>query len=165
MGLIDKLFVEFQPETFSYDDPIAGPVPIDANNAGLNAVPDSQVGPVTFMNLFGANIALVFVHGEQARALEQEGEGAQLAFAVDAVAALLGSDVRGGVTGRSLWSRGAYSYAVPGGASARAVLGTPVQNRLFFAGEHVSVASHNTIYGAYDTGIKAAQAAAAAVRA
>ena len=58
--------------------------------------------------------------------------------------------------GRDLFSRGSYSYALPGKAACRNALAAPVDNRLFFAGEACSPGDFSTAHGAYATGIAAA---------
>ena len=61
------------------------------------------------------------------------------------------------------FARGSYSYAIPGHHSDRALLATPVDNRLFFAGEACSEESFSTAHGAYQTGMTAAGQALAAL--
>jgi monoamine oxidase len=66
------------------------------------------------------------------------------------------------------WARdplalGSYSLALPGHADARAILATPIDGRIFFAGEAVSKCFFSTAHGAFETGIKAAQALAAGI--
>ena len=63
------------------------------------------------------------------------------------------------------YARGSYSYAVPGAADERAVLATPVDERLFFAGEACSRHDFSTAHGAYHTGIAAAEQIIAAASA
>ena len=58
--------------------------------------------------------------------------------------------------GADPFSRGSYSYALPGKADCRAALAAPIENRLFFAGEACSVNFYSTAHGAYFTGIAAA---------
>ena len=53
--------------------------------------------------------------------------------------------------------------ARPGGAGARAVLAEPVDGRLFFAGEATSLADFSTAHGAYESGVRAAEEALAAL--
>jgi monoamine oxidase len=56
------------------------------------------------------------------------------------------------------FSRGAYSYSKVGGEGAQAVLATPVDGTLFFAGEATDVTGHNgTVHGAIASGKRAAQ--------
>jgi monoamine oxidase len=55
------------------------------------------------------------------------------------------------------YSRGAYSYVAVGGANARAELGAPVDDALFFAGEATSTDGQGgTVNGALQTGMRAA---------
>jgi len=59
---------------------------------------------------------------------------------------------------------GAYSYVVTGGGNARAALGAPVEDVLFFAGEATSTDGQGgTVSGAFETGMRAAQEAARAL--
>ena len=58
---------------------------------------------------------------------------------------------------------GSYSCALPGHAEDRARLAAPVENRLFFAGEACSPNFFSTAHGAYETGLKAADAALASL--
>jgi monoamine oxidase len=62
------------------------------------------------------------------------------------------------------FSRGSYSYALPGKADCRAALATPVDDRLFFAGEACSEGDYSTAHGAYLTGIAAVEQAIVARR-
>jgi monoamine oxidase len=54
------------------------------------------------------------------------------------------------------WSRGAYSYARPGGAAASRALAQPVGGRLFFAGEATAGDQTGTVAGAIASGRRAA---------
>jgi monoamine oxidase len=55
------------------------------------------------------------------------------------------------------FSRGAYSYAVVGGADSARTLAEPVAQTLFFAGEATNFAGHNgTVHGAMASGSRAA---------
>ena len=57
---------------------------------------------------------------------------------------------------------GSYSHALPGHADARTVLAQPVDDRLFFAGEATSRHFFSTAHGAFEEGMRAAEAVAAA---
>jgi monoamine oxidase len=110
-----------------------------------------------------------FFGGALAAALGRAGPAAMAAFAVDELAAALGSDIRSRVSllAASSWAedpdiRGAYSHAEVGAAGARAELARP-EGRLFFAGEAVSAHAFSTAHGAFETGLAAADAAAAAL--
>jgi monoamine oxidase len=116
-----------------------------------------------------------WIGGSTARALEHEGDAAAVDFALAQLRGMLGSRVdaafAGGARIVTRWSRdpligGAYAYAVPGRASARAALATPLAGgRLAFAGEacHADGLA-GTVAGAWVTGQDAAQAVLLAVR-
>ncbi len=93
-------------------------------------------------------------------------------FAADELARLLGNDVRKRMAPlastawlQDPWARGSYSFALPGHADDRAVLAAPVDDRLFFAGEACSPNFFSTAHGAWMSGITAAEAALASLRA
>jgi monoamine oxidase len=101
--------------------------------------------------------------GRFARELEHAGDGALAAAAIDEITALLGSDYRKKLRplASSAWeldpfATGSYSYALPGHADARAKLATPVDSRIFFAGEATSPNFFSTCHGALESGIRAA---------
>ena len=94
------------------------------------------------------------------------------AFAAGELTRLFGSDIRRHIAPlastawlQDLWARGSYSYAQPGHADDRAQLAAPVDDRLFFAGEATSPNFFSTAHGAYMSGVAAAEAALASVRA
>src|SRR5207253_586760 len=111
-----------------------------------------------------------FFGGSFARELEDLGEGAFGAEAIEQIVKLLGSDFRRRLKplaesrwARDPFARGAYSHALPGHAADRAVLAAPVDNRLFFAGEATSPNFFSTAHGAYLSGLTAAEAALASL--
>jgi monoamine oxidase len=111
-----------------------------------------------------------FFGGSFARALEDAGDGALAAQAIDEIASLLGSEFRKRLKplAESRWAhdpfaRGAYSHALPGHAGDRAVLAAPVDGRLFFAGEATSPNFFSTAHGARDSGERAAGEVVAAL--
>ena len=101
--------------------------------------------------------------GSLARELENADGDAFARQATDDLAAHLGNDIRkrlrplfGSAWGRDPYALGAYSFARPGDAGARAVLAATVDDRLFFAGEATSTHDYSTAHGAFRTGVKAA---------
>jgi monoamine oxidase len=113
-----------------------------------------------------------FFGGRFAAALEREGQAAMFSFAADELTRLIGSSVRKQIAPLAAtawqndpWARGAYSYALPGHADDRAILAAPVDDRLFFAGEACSPNFFSTAHGAWLSGITAADAALASLRA
>jgi monoamine oxidase len=112
---------------------------------------------------FGQPCIEGFFGGRFAQALEDAGDGAIAAAAIDEIAGLLGSDFRRRLKplSESRWAhdpfaRGSYSHALPGHAGMRAVLAAPVDGRLFFAGEATSPNFFSTAHGARDSGGRAA---------
>ncbi|MET0428879.1 MAG: FAD-dependent oxidoreductase, partial [Microvirga sp.] len=151
LGLNEKLFLEilgtspFEPETHVIGDPR-----------------DARTGTY-YVRPFGRPVIEGFFGGEGARALTEGGPAAGFAYAVDQLASLFGSDVRGKLRPlvASGWSRmehvgGAYSYALPGRVEARSLLALPFDHRLFFAGEATHRDDYSTAHGAFKSGIRAA---------
>jgi monoamine oxidase len=154
LGLANKLFLKLDgPEAVSPESHLFG----DPHRTATGSY---------HLRPFGRPLIEVYLGGRCARDLEAEGPGAASAFAIDELAHLLGSDVRPRlrpITASAWledpWARGAYSYALPGRAWARAALAQPVQDRIFFAGEAVSRHAFSTAHGAAETGMAAAEAA------
>ncbi|MBI1252990.1 MAG: NAD(P)-binding protein [Hyphomonas sp.] len=116
----------------------------------------------------GFDLCVGFVGGSHAWEIEKAGEEAAIAFAIDELASMLGSDVRrhirkGRMTnwGSNPWTRGAYAAARPGRHAARAVLSSPLGDRVFFAGEALGGAYPALLSGAHMSGEAAARQAAA----
>jgi monoamine oxidase len=115
-------------------------------------------------SVLGQNTSISFVEGRFAVWLEKQGRQAAQQYAVDRVAEVFGNGIRQHVT-RSIvtawttepWTRGSYSYALPGQAHQRVELARPIEDRLFFAGEATTVGDHGSCHGAYRSGIRAAR--------
>jgi monoamine oxidase len=119
---------------------------------------------------FGRPLIDGYFGGPFARSLERE-EGGFARFAIDEICAALGNDMRKRLTpvaesawAHDPWSLGAYSYGSQDARAARAELAAPVDERLFFAGEHCSELDFSTAHGAYRTGVQAARAAIRALQ-
>lgn len=113
---------------------------------------------------FGRPVIEGYFGGDFARSLEAEGPGAFADFAIGQIAERLGSAMRQRLhpLAESAWARdpfarGAYSYGQPGAGEARRALATPVDGRLFFAGEACSAQDFSTAHGAFRTGVAAAE--------
>jgi monoamine oxidase len=90
--------------------------------------------------------------------------------AIDELADLFGSAIRRNLKPliASDWAgtasiRGAYSHALPGEADARLTLAQPFDGRLFFAGEATHTSDFSTAHGAFQSGVRAAEEAIAAL--
>jgi monoamine oxidase len=155
LGVDDKVML-------ALDDP-EGALPDDGNLRG--ATMRTKMGSF-HLRPFGQPCIEGFFGGTFARELEDAGDGAFAAQAIDEIVALLGSDIRRKLRplAESRWARdpfalGAYSHALPGHAGARAILAAPVDNRIFFAGEATSPNFFSTAHGARDSGERAAREA------
>ena len=152
LGLADKVMLALdQPETLPSDGNLRGPT-MRTEMGSLHLRP------------FGQPCVEGFFGGRYARQLEDAGDGAMAAQAIDEVVSLLGSDFRRRLKplAQSRWAhdpfaRGSYSHALPGHAGDRAVLAAPVDGRLFFAGEATSPNFFSTAHGARDSGERAAR--------
>ena len=152
LGVDDKV-------TLALSEPEA--LPKDGNLRG--ATMRSAMGTY-HLRPFGQPCIEGFFGGRFAKALEDAGEGALAAQAIDEIAGFLGNDFRRKLTplAESRWAfdpfaRGSYSHALPGHAGKRAVLAAPVDGRLFFAGEATSPNFFSTAHGARDSGERAAR--------
>ena len=151
LGLADKVML-------ALDEPEA--LPKDGNLRG--ATMRTAMGTY-HLRPFGQPCIEGFFGGSFAQELEDAGDGAIAAQAIDEIVALLGNDFRRRLKplAESRWAhdpfaRGSYSHALPGHAGMRAVLAAPVDGRLFFAGEATSPNFFSTAHGARDSGERAA---------
>ena len=158
LGRDEKLFIEivgessFTPETRVIGNPR-----------------DRRTG-VYHIRPFGWPVIECFVGDEAARMVEEMGPAAGFAHAADELAGLFGSSVSRNLRplvasnwGRMTFVGGAYSHALPGHATARKDLALPFEERLFFAGEATHTDDFSTAHGAYDSGLRAAEEAIAAL--
>ena len=118
-----------------------------------------------FANMGGSSLCAIDVGGAFGRDLSAQGEAAMVAFAVEWLTKLFGSDVAAAVkkSGATRWNAapfvmGAMSAAAPGGQGSRKILTEPLGN-LFLAGEATHETLWGTVDGAWDSGERAAEAA------
>jgi monoamine oxidase len=157
LGLADKLFLSLSDaEEFDEESRLFGHT--DQSKTG-----------VYHFRPFGRPQIEAYFGGRLAAELEAGGDGAFVDYAVSELVGLLGSDFARRVRPLKLhrwgidpFSRGSYSYALPGKAGCRAALAAPVDDRLFFAGEACSGSDYSTAHGAYLTGVTAAEQVIAA---
>jgi monoamine oxidase len=122
------------------------------------------------LRAFDRDMANGYIAGALGERVEAEGQDALLAIGREALVRMYGSDILESIQaeGCSMWQsepwiRGAYGAAQPGKAHLRKDLATPLEDRLFFAGESTSLDFFSTCHGAHLTGIAAADAAAKAI--
>jgi len=125
---------------------------------------DRQTGSL-LANVGGSALCVVDVGGSFGRDLAAQGEAAMVAFAMEWLTRLYGSDVAGTVkkSAATRWNempfiRGAMSCAAPGGQPSRRILAEPL-GALFLAGEATHETMWGTVDGAWESGERAAEAA------
>lgn len=158
LGLADKIFLGVdRPDDFPRDAHLIG----NPHRAETGSYQLQPMGHPVVEGFFG---------GRAAAMLEELGQKGAAAFAIEELAALLGSGVRdrltpigGSAWGSTRWIEGGYSHALPGMADRRGVLAAPVDDRIFFAGEACSASDFSTAHGALETGIAAARAVLASL--
>jgi len=151
LGLADKVVLALdEPEALPKDGSLRG------------ATMRTEMGTY-HLRPFGQACIEGYFGGSFAQALEDAGDGALAAQSIDEIAGFLGNDYRRKLKplAQSRWAhdpfaRGSYSHALPGHAGKRTVLATPVDGRLFFAGEATSPNFFSTAHGARDSGERAA---------
>ncbi len=153
LGSVEKLWLGLsEPELF----------PAEAYCLGAS---DTARTAAYHLRPFGRPVIECFMGGALARDMAEAGPAAALDFARSELRGQLGAEAGLAVHalhltgwGRAPHIRGAYAYAVPGAAGARARLAEPVDGRLFFAGEACSPARFTTAHGAHESGVTAAEA-------
>ena len=155
MGLINKIALEF-PKTFwpehvhalAYGSDVRGEYPAFVNVARYT----------------GASLLMAYVPSTYLNALEGMSDEDAIGGAVEVLRRMYGSSVPDPVNAvRTRWgahpfTRGAFSFNKVGATTKdRDVLGKPVDERLFFAGEATSRKRFGSVSGAYLSGIRAAQ--------
>jgi len=124
-----------------------------------------EVGP------YGLSHAVAVTGGRFGSWLERQGQQASVDYLSERILTAFGNDMARHLTDRVIvtawqgdpWTLGSYSAALPGSHQQRAVLGRPIENRIFFAGEATSTDFYSTCHGAYLSGIRAVNEVAEAV--
>ena len=144
---------------------------LPGNPFGLRAdelVFEKTSGPRTaalFANASGSSLCIVDIAGSFGRDLAAKGEKEMVAFALDWLGGLYGSEFKNAAKRRfaTRWNEeshvlGAFSAAAPGGQGSRKVLMESLNNRVWFAGEAVHETLWGTVGGAWESGERAADA-------
>jgi monoamine oxidase len=152
LGLADKLFMSLDgANEFDSDIRVFG----HTDRVGTGAYQFRPGGAPRIEAYFG---------GTCADELEGGSDGAFFDFAAGELTGVFGNAFAKRIKpiglhrwGRDPFALGSYSFARPGQADARKVLTTPVDDRLFFAGEACSIEDYSTAHGAFLTGVAAAE--------
>lgn len=112
----------------------------------------------------GTDLAIGFLGGQPCRDAEEHGTTIEAGLA--GLRAIFGNGIERQVrrSWATAWGReptilGAYAAAEPGKAHLRRLLATPVDDRIFFAGEATSPEFFSTAHGAWGSGVEAVRAA------
>ncbi len=118
-----------------------------------------------FANMGSSSLCSIDVAGSFGRDLSAQGEKAMVAFAVEWLTKLFGSDAASAVKKSSAtrWNAepfvlGAMSAAIPGGQPSRRILSEPI-GCMFVAGEATHETLWGTVDGAWESGERAAEGA------
>jgi monoamine oxidase len=154
LGSYDRIALQLagNPLGLSRDD-----VVIEQSNSPRTAL--------LFANMGSSSLCSIDVAGSFGRDLSSQGEPAMIAFAVEWLTKLFGSEAASAVEKSSAtrWNAapfvlGAMSAAVPGGQPSRKVLSEPI-GCMFLAGEATHETLWGTVDGAWESGERAAEAA------
>lgn len=120
---------------------------------GFGALVDASGHGITYCDIGGAF----------AKEMSAQGNAAMYAFVIDELKKAFGADIEQAVLKSDTfdWTKhdltqGAYASAEPGGAGSRAELRRPEAERLWFAGEALSLDDWATVAGAHKSGLAAA---------
>jgi monoamine oxidase len=118
-----------------------------------------------YANMGSSSLCAIDVGGSFGRDLSAQGEAAMVAFAIEWLTRMFGSEFAKAVKkstatrwNASPYVQGAMSVAPPGAQPFRKILSEPVSN-LFFAGEATHETLWGTVDGAWESGERAAEAA------
>jgi len=154
LGSYDRIALQLpgNPLGLSRDDVI-----IEQSNSTRTAL--------LFANIGSSSLCTIDVAGSFGRDLSSQGEPAMVAFAVEWLSRLFGSEVASAVKKSSAtrWNAapfalGAMSAAMPGGQPSRRILAEPV-GCMFLAGEATHETLWGTVDGAWESGERAGEAA------
>jgi monoamine oxidase len=154
-GSLNKVFLRFN-EVFW-----------DSDVDWIELVPGAGPAWVEWVNLSrvtGQPVLLAFAAGDLGRQVDDQTDAAVVKSAMSALQSMYGPDVPAPVDwritrwGSDPYAAGSYSFnAVGSDPEMRDALATPIDGRLFFAGEATDRWYFGTVHGAYLSGVRAAQ--------
>lgn len=162
MGLLLKIALQFDGERFGLTE----------NDFLTYAVPDEVPARAAYFLTWptGTDIAVGFAGGAFGWDLSRAGQAAAVDFALGEFAGMVGTSARRHFVRGSMsdWAEnpltlGAYAAARPGRHGSREVMGQPLGDRVFFAGEALAVRYPALVTGAYLSGRETAAAVVAAL--
>jgi monoamine oxidase len=154
MGVFNKIFLKFDSVFWDQEDELIG---------YMGSEDEAWPEIVNFHKIAGLPLLLAFSAGKAGEKNELRGDVELVACLMDCLRKMYGQGVpepTGHLVTRwnqDPFSLGSYSY-VPVGSkqSLRRQIGTPVESRVFFAGEATSQFFPSTVHGAFLSGVRAA---------
>jgi monoamine oxidase len=150
LGVANKVFVKLAH----------GALPLDGTQHVIARADTTRTASVT-VRPGGLELIQLYFGGAYSR--ELEGQGALQDAARETLVGLFGAELGARIErmDATAWfadpyARGSYSVARPGFAHCRAVLATPLAERVFFAGEACSPGFFGTVHGAWESAVDAA---------
>lgn len=127
---------------------------------------ESKRTAVLLANVSDTSLSYVDVAGSFGRELAAKGPREMTAFALEWLDRLFGADVKKAVkrTQATQWAlspyvMGSMSAAAPGSQATRRILGEPIFDRVYYAGEAAHETLYGTVGGAWESGERAADSA------
>jgi monoamine oxidase len=140
------------------------PLGLSRDDVVIEQSMDNRTGAL-YANIGGSSLCSIDVGGSFGRELSAQGEAAMIAFGIEWLGKLFGSDIATAVKHSSAtrWDAapyvlGAMSAAPPGAQPSRRILMEPI-GTLFLAGEATHETQWGTVGGAWESGERAADAA------
>jgi monoamine oxidase len=152
MGNVAKVAFEFSEDVFAGLE----------DSTFITGLPRPGEGMIAtmFSKYLGNKQCFMIFGGAPCRELELQGEGALLEYGREVVRRYAGANAVTKITRGSThswlqdpWAMGSYQMAKPGTfKTAHAQLQTPIDNRIFFAGEAIPEIISGSIHGAFTSG-------------
>ena len=140
------------------------PLGLPADELVFEKASGPRTGALT-ANVGGTALSVVSVGGKFARDLAEQGDKAMVEFAVEWLSGMYGAGVKKALRrtqvthwSKEPWIQGATAVAAPRWQAARRILMEPIRNRVFFAGEAAHETAWGTVNGAWESGVRAADA-------
>jgi monoamine oxidase len=152
-GVVDKIGIAFTSDIFGG---------AAANTMVTQHLDTERIG-LGLAKMAGAPMMNLIVAEDLARELEAGGAAAVDSYAHEFVTDTFGAEAAAAIErtithawGMDPLTMGSYSAARVGKVGARTTLATPIDDRLYFAGEAITTTAHSSLHGAYLTGQGAA---------
>ncbi|MGO9451743.1 MAG: flavin monoamine oxidase family protein [Candidatus Binataceae bacterium] len=150
-GVFEKVWIQYSGPVFGDVEP----------NTFVSQLADTPGAGIVICNYLGENVALILLLDPIARELEaMGGTSALVNYSIEAVNAAFPDATPSSVVATTVnawgidpWALGSFSEALPGGVPGRVSLATPINNRIFLAGDAYSLNAGGSLLGAYESAL------------